>query len=88
METGTLRIPDYVVSREVGEETVLLNLESGNYFGLNPMGARIWKGLVEGRTGAEIESSILGEFDVTPEVVARDYADLTASLLAAGLLER
>ena len=88
MELGPLRIPDYVVSREVGEETVLLNLESGNYFGLNAMGARMWKGLTEGRTEAEIEASILGEFDVTADVVARDYAELTASLLAAGLLER
>lgn len=35
-----LKIPDQVVTRQVSDETVLLNLESGTYFGLDPVGSR------------------------------------------------
>jgi len=36
-------IPEGVVSREIEGETVLLNLESGRYFGLNAVGTRVWQ---------------------------------------------
>ena len=36
-----LVIPAQVMSRQVGDETVILDLGSGMYFGLDPVGARI-----------------------------------------------
>ena len=36
------RIPEDVVSREVGGEAVLLNLATGTYFGLDGVGTEIW----------------------------------------------
>lgn len=38
----SVAIPAQVLARRVGEEIVILNLESGVYFGLDPVGARIW----------------------------------------------
>ena len=35
-------VSSQVVAREVGNETVLLDLESGTYYGLDPIGARMW----------------------------------------------
>ena len=88
MENVLLHIPDHVVSREVGDETVVLNLESGNYFGLNEVGARIWSGLAAGVTPAEIRASIVTEFAVDQDVIAKDMEELVGKLLTSGLLER
>ena len=60
-----------VVSREVGSETMLLNLASGTYFGLDPVGARFWQLLEEGRTAVEARDVILNEYDVEPARLAR-----------------
>jgi len=35
-------VPPHVIARRVGEDTVILDLASGTYFGLDPVGARIW----------------------------------------------
>ena len=47
-----LAIPAPVMSRLVGDETVLLDLESGMYFGLDGVGQRIWEAIAEGTARA------------------------------------
>ena len=42
-----------VICRELSGETVLLNLESGVYYGLDAVGTRVWQLLMQGRTIAE-----------------------------------
>lgn len=80
-------IPDHVVSREVGAETVILSLESGNYFGLNAVGGVIWKGLAAGQSRDEIVAAVTDAFDAPAETVAEDYESLVRELTARGLLE-
>jgi len=41
-------IPAQVMARTVGDETVILDLASGTYYGLDPVGARIWQLMSEG----------------------------------------
>lgn len=80
-------ISENVVAREVSGETVLLNLETGTYFGLNAVGGRIWA-LVEAqpRTLAEVRDVVQQEFDVTAEEAERDLLQLAADLSEHGLL--
>lgn len=82
-----VEISDNVVAREVSGETVLLNLETGTYFGLNAVGGRIWS-LVEAqpRSLAEIGEVLLGEFDVSAETVQDDVLALAKELHEHGLL--
>ena len=56
-------IPPQVMARTVGEETVILDLATGTYFGLDPVGARIWELMSEGRTLAEICDQMLEEYE-------------------------
>jgi Coenzyme PQQ synthesis protein D (PqqD) len=72
--------------RAVGEETVLLDLESGTYFGLNPVGARIWQIMGEGKTFAEISDVILDEYDVTRERIEADLVALADQLAEQKLI--
>ena len=86
MANAMPKIPDHVVSREVGEETVILSLESGNYFGLNAVGGAIWKGLATGQSRDEILAAVLAEFDAPAEVIASDYDALIRQLTDRGLI--
>jgi len=76
--------PD-VAFRELDGEIVILNLETGTYFGLDEVGARTWK-LIEdhGSLGAVFEA-LRSEYDATPSVLERDLLELVDHLCAKGL---
>ena len=83
-----LRIPPHVVTRKVGEETVILNLDSGTYFGLDPTGSRFLELLEAHATIASVIPVMLEEFEVTPEQLEGDLSRLSEEMLAGGLLAR
>jgi len=84
--TDKASIPAQVMARDVGTETVILNLESGVYFGLDPIGARIWQLLCENKTLAEVCDVMLTEFTVERTDLERDVLELAGKLAAQGLL--
>ena len=51
--TDRIGISPEVVAREVGEETMLLDLASGTYFGLDAVGGVVWQAIEDGATLAE-----------------------------------
>ena len=82
----TLEIPDHVVARRVGEETVILDLQSGTYFGLDPVGARAWELIAEGRSLGAVRAAMLEEYDVDAPRLERDIRKLVEDLRAHGLV--
>jgi len=75
------------VSCDLAGEAAILHIKSGVYYGLDPVGARIWNLMQEPRAVAEIQNAITNEYDVEPERCARDLVDLLEKLLAEGLIE-
>jgi len=84
--TDRAKIPDQVIARQVGGETVMLDLASGNYFSLDPVGARIWQLLQEGRSLAEILEVLTLEYDASGEEIERDLMRLVKEFAARGLI--
>ena len=84
--TDKVVIPTQVMARQVGDETVILDLASGTYFGLDPVGARIWQLLGEGKTLAEICQMMLEEYEVEREQLETDVLRITGELLERGLV--
>ena len=76
-----------VMARQVGEETVILDLASGTYFGLDPVGARIWQLLAEGKTLAGVCDTMQAEYEVTRGKIECDVLSLVQDLSAKQLLE-
>ncbi|HHP7229382.1 MAG TPA: PqqD family protein [Xenococcaceae cyanobacterium] len=72
---------------KVGEEAVLLDLDSGNYYGLNETGNRVWQWLQQPKSVVEILDNFLEEYEVTQEQAYEDLQALLKSLLDAGLIE-
>lgn len=81
-----ITIPTQVMARQVGEETVILDLANGTYFGLDPVGARIWQLMGEGKTLTEVCETMLAEYDVSRENIERDVLNLTEDLLTKQLI--
>lgn len=81
-----MRIPQEVIARQVGEETVMLDLANGTYFGLDPVGARMWQLLVEGKTLAEVCDIMVDEYDVARDQIERDLLSLVENLVTHGLI--
>jgi hypothetical protein len=81
-----LSIPPHVISRLVGDETVLLDLESGIYFGLDGVGKRIWESVGEGLTLAETATVIVSEYEVEEAKAEADVIEFACKLVDRGLL--
>ena len=79
--SDTFTVSDDVVSREVGGEMVLLDLESGQYFGLDTVGGRIWELLSERpRSLKELSDAIEAEFDAPRSRIESDLLALAKQL--------
>lgn len=86
LPSKSFAVPDHVLVREVGGESVLLNLQSETYFGLDETGTRIWTALTRYPSVDEACRALLSEFDVEPERLERDVAELAGTLVEKGLL--
>lgn len=80
-------IPENVMFRELEGESVILDLDSESYFGLDTVGTRMWQLLTEGESIQHAYDVLLAEFDVDVETLRRDLEDLLDELTSKGLLE-
>jgi len=81
-----LSIPPQVMSRLVGDETVLLDLASGVYFGLDGVGKRIWESVADGGSLSQVVDVIVAEYEVDEAQAEQDVLAFASDLLERGLL--
>ena len=83
----TVRVPDHVVHRAFVAETVVLNLQTGRYHGLNPSAGRMLAVLeTEGRV-RDAAGTLAEEYDQPLDLIERDLARLCRQLLERKLIE-
>jgi len=76
------------VDARVGDETVILHMEKGTYFGLDAVGARIWELLGSDTAMRDICDILAAEFGTRREVIEQDVKVLLDDLLANDLVVR
>ena len=74
--TSTVAAIKHQISADLADEVAILNLKSGVYFGLNPVGSSIWRLIQEPTRVAEIRDALIREYDVDPERCEQDLLDL------------
>jgi hypothetical protein len=79
-------MPDEVATRKLGDETILLNLKTGTYFGLDAVGSRFVELLETSSEIAAAHRVMLQEFEVTAEVLEADLLRLAEEMCAKRLL--
>ncbi len=80
-----LSIPPQVMSRLVGDETVLLDLASGVYFGLDGVGKRIWESVANGDNLGQVVKIIVVEYEVEEAQAQVDVLAFASDLVERGL---
>jgi Coenzyme PQQ synthesis protein D (PqqD) len=83
---SAVQIPNNVVYRAFVKETVVLNLESGRYHGLNPTAGRMLEVLERSPTAGEAANYLAEEFGREPAEIEGDLCDLCRGLLERGLV--
>jgi hypothetical protein len=84
--TDRVAIPAHVITKRVGEDTVLVDLSTGSYFGLDPVGARVFQLTADGLTLGEICDRLIREYDVAPGELQRDVLELVTELVSQRLV--
>jgi coenzyme PQQ synthesis protein D (PqqD) len=80
------RLPQHVVHRSFVAETVVLNLRTGKYHGLNPTAGKMLEALEAAPTIADAVPALAVEYGVDQERVEGDLLLLTRGLLERGLI--
>jgi hypothetical protein len=86
-DTAKVSVSKEQVSCNLAGEAAILNLKNGVYYGLNPVGARIWSLIQEPRTIKEIRDTLLNEYDVDASSLQADLDVLLGQLAENGLIE-
>ncbi len=76
-----------VMTRTVGAELVLLNLETELYFGLDPVGAKMWKAICEAGSLSGAQTVLQDVYDVDHARLGDDLRELVEQLVEQKLLE-
>jgi hypothetical protein len=83
-----LRIPEEVLTSKVGDEMILLNLQTGMYHSLDAVGARVLELLQQTSQLDAVHHALLQEFDVPTGKLESDLLELSQNMVARGLLVR
>ncbi len=75
------------VSCDLAGEAAILNLKNGVYYGLDPLGARIWNLIQTPRTVNEVCETLLKEYDVQADRCECDLLALLQKLATERLIE-
>ena len=87
LDLSTIVVPSpNVLVQELDGESVLLNLESERYFGLDDVGTRLWQHLLEHRRLDRICQELHKEYDVDERCLRADVIRLVQELIDAGIV--
>lgn len=82
-----VRVPDHVVFREFAQETVVLNLQTGQYHGLNPTGGRMLEAVEQAASLREAAAALSEQLRTPLETIERDLLTFCRDLSSRGLVE-
>ena len=77
---STIEVAKDVVSCDLVDEAAILDLKTGIYYGLDPVGARIWKLIQTPRQLNEILETLLNEYEVEKNHCQEDLIELIEQL--------
>ena len=82
-----VKIPDDVLISKLQEESVILNLDSERYYGLDDVGTRILAVLTTSESIEAAYQTLLKEYNVDPQVLRQDLVELVQNLIDQGLIQ-
>jgi hypothetical protein len=85
--TDRVTVPEDVLISGLQGESVILNLDSERYFGLDEVGTRMMSVLTTADSIQAAYETLLQEYDVEGEVLRQDMTAIIENLVEQGLVE-
>ena len=82
-----VQIPDDVLISNLQQESVILNLDSERYFGLDDVGTRILSVLTTSNSIEAAYQTLLNEYDVDGPVLRQDLLEIVEKLVDQGIVQ-
>ncbi len=82
-----VKVPQHVVYRSFPSETVVLNLNTGKYHGLNATAGRMLEALEKASCVRDAAATLAESYEQPQAVVEKDMCELCQLLLDRGLVE-
>jgi hypothetical protein len=86
LRDSIVKVAGEQVSCDLAGEVVILSLQSGQYFGLNEVGARVWNLIQEPKTVDAVIQAVLKEYDVSLDQLERDLFTLLEQMITNKLI--
>ena len=83
---STVVVAKEQMSCDLDDEAVILSLEKGVYYSLNPCGNRIWSLIQKPVKVGKIRDTLLEEYDIDKETCEEDLLSLLGDLNREGLI--
>ena len=77
-----------IIDGELDNNQVIMHIEKGKYFGLNPVGKRIWELIESPKSFPEITQSLMSEFDVTETQCTGEVRDFLDKTVKCDIVEK
>ncbi len=88
IKTGTVvRRSDSMLSSDLGDETIMMDMEKGLYYGLDAVGTRIWQLVEQPIPVCRLCEELLAEYEVSPEACEQEVAQFLTKMLDSGIVE-
>ena len=85
--TAKLEIADDILFRELDGESVILNMNNENYYGLDEVGTQMWNVLTSSPSIQFAMENLLQEYDVPEDRLRKDLNALIEQLIDKGMLQ-
>jgi len=82
-----VKIPDDVLISKLQEESVILNLVSERYYGLDDVGTRFLSVLTTSESIEAAYETLAKEYDVDGQLLRQDLTELVEKLAAQGIIQ-
>lgn len=82
-----ISIAPNVLAQDLAGESVLLNIQTEQYFSLDDIGTQMWQTLIEKDSIQTAIDALQVEYNVEPELLQKDVKNLIEELLANELVE-
>ena len=85
--TARVSIPDEILVRRIEDESIILNLNNENYYGLDATGTRMWSVLTSSGSIQETFETLRTQYDVNDATLKSDMVDFVGQLAEQGIIE-
>ncbi len=86
LERLAVAVSENVLFQKLEDEVVLLNLETGDYYGLNEVGSQMWTLLQQDHHVGQVLSALLETYEVSEGTLKADLWTILGDLEAHGLV--